>query len=78
MVSGPVSWSIQGFDVLADGVVIERYRDHIEPADGLRDFATGKMPRERLEDLEEHAHVIVHSLENGQPSRRQSTEPVAQ
>ncbi len=46
------------------GDIIESYREHIELVDGLGDFATGEMLREQLVDLEEHAHVIDHYLEN--------------
>jgi DNA-binding ferritin-like protein len=46
------------------GDIIEGYRDHIELAEGLGDYATGEMMREQLEDLEEHAHVIDHYLED--------------
>jgi len=45
------------------GDVIESYRQHIELAEGLGDYATAEMLREQLEDLEEHAHVIDHYLE---------------
>ena len=46
------------------GSIIESYRDHIELAEGLGDFATGHMLREHLEELEEHAHVLDHYLED--------------
>jgi starvation-inducible DNA-binding protein len=46
------------------GDIIESYRDHIELAEGLGDYATSEMLREQLEDLEEHAHVIDHYLED--------------
>jgi DNA-binding ferritin-like protein len=46
------------------GDIVESYRDHIELAEGLGDYATGEMLREQLEDLEEHAHVIDHYLED--------------
>jgi DNA-binding ferritin-like protein len=46
------------------GDIIESYRGHVELAEGLGDFATGHMLREQLEDLEEHAHVIDHYLED--------------
>ena len=46
------------------GEIIESYRDHIELAENLGDFATGEMLREQLVDLEEHAHVIDHYLED--------------
>ncbi|MGQ4557027.1 DNA starvation/stationary phase protection protein DpsA [Halobellus sp. GM3] len=46
------------------GEIIESYREHIELAEGLGDYATGEMLREQLEDLEEHAHIIDHYLED--------------
>jgi DNA-binding ferritin-like protein len=46
------------------GQIIQTYREHIELADGLGDHATAQMLREQLEDLEEHAHVIDHYLED--------------
>ena len=46
------------------GDIIEGYRDHIELAEGLGDYATAQMLREQLEDLEEHAHVIDHYLQD--------------
>ena len=46
------------------GDVIESYREHVELAEGLGDYGTGEMLREQLEDLEEHAHVIDHYLED--------------
>jgi len=46
------------------GDIIESYRDHVELAEGLGDHATGHMLREQLEDVEEHAHVIDHYLED--------------
>jgi DNA-binding ferritin-like protein len=46
------------------GEIIESYRDHIELAEGLGDYATGEMLRGHLEDLEEHAHVMDHYLED--------------
>jgi DNA-binding ferritin-like protein len=46
------------------GDIIESYRGHVELAEGLGDFATGHMLREQLENLEEHAHVIDHYLED--------------
>ena len=46
------------------GDIIEGYRDHIELAEGLGDYATSEMMREHLEHLEEHAHVIAHYLED--------------
>jgi starvation-inducible DNA-binding protein len=46
------------------GEVIESYREHIELAEGLGDHATAQILREQLEDVEEHAHVIDHYLED--------------
>jgi DNA-binding ferritin-like protein len=46
------------------GDIIESYREHIELVEGLGDYATGEMLREQLEDIEEHAHVIDHYLED--------------
>jgi DNA-binding ferritin-like protein len=46
------------------GDIVESYREHIELAEGLGDYATGHMLREQLEDVEEHAHVIDHYLED--------------
>jgi DNA-binding ferritin-like protein len=46
------------------GDVIESYREHVELAEGLGDYATAQMLREQLEDVEEHAHVIDHYLED--------------
>jgi DNA-binding ferritin-like protein len=46
------------------GEIIESYREHIELAEGLGDHATAQMLREQLEDVEEHAHVIDHYLED--------------
>mgnify|MGYP000309585491 FL=1 len=46
------------------GDIIESYRDHIELAEGLGDYATAEMLREQLEDVEEHAHAIDHYLED--------------
>jgi DNA-binding ferritin-like protein len=46
------------------GDIVESYREHIELAEGLGDHATAQMLREQLEDLEEHAHVIDHYLED--------------
>ena len=46
------------------GEIIEGYRDHIELAEGLGDYATSEMLREHLVDLEEHAHVLDHYLED--------------
>ena len=46
------------------GDIIESTREHIELAEGLGDYATSEMLREGLEDLEEHAHVIDHYLED--------------
>ncbi|MFB6136995.1 MAG: DNA starvation/stationary phase protection protein DpsA [Halobacteriaceae archaeon] len=46
------------------GDIIESYREHIELAVGLGDHGTAEMLREQLEDVEEHAHVIDHYLED--------------
>jgi DNA-binding ferritin-like protein len=46
------------------GDIIESYREHIELAEGMGDYATGQMLREQLEDVEEHAHVLDHYLED--------------
>ncbi|MDY6817048.1 MAG: DNA starvation/stationary phase protection protein DpsA [Halobacteriales archaeon] len=46
------------------GDVIESYRQHIELTERLGDHATAQMLREQLMDLEEHAHVIDHYLED--------------
>lgn len=46
------------------GDVIESYRQHVELAEGLGDYATGEMLREQLETIEEHAHHIEHYLED--------------
>lgn len=46
------------------GDIIESNREHIELAEGLGDYATAEMLRGQLVDLEEHAHVIDHYLED--------------
>jgi DNA-binding ferritin-like protein len=46
------------------GDIIESYRDHIELSEGLGDHATAEMLRQHLVELEEHAHVIDHYLED--------------
>ncbi|WP_336361506.1 DNA starvation/stationary phase protection protein DpsA [Haladaptatus sp. ZSTT2] len=46
------------------GDIIESYREHIELAERLGDYATAHMLREQIEDVEEHAHVIAHYLED--------------
>jgi len=46
------------------GDIIESYRQHIELAEGLGDYATGEMLREQLETIEEHTHHIEHYLED--------------
>jgi starvation-inducible DNA-binding protein len=51
-------------DVEMYGDIIESYRDHIELAAGLGDYATAQMLREQLEGLEEHAHHLEHYLED--------------
>jgi len=51
-------------DVEMMGDMIESYRQHIELAENLGDYATGHMLREQLETLEEHTHHIEHYLED--------------
>jgi DNA-binding ferritin-like protein len=46
------------------GDIVESYRDHIELAQGLGDHATAQMLQEQLVEVEEHAHVIDHYLED--------------
>ena len=46
------------------GDIIESYREHVELAENLGDYATGEMLREQLETLEEHAHHVEHYLED--------------
>lgn len=46
------------------GNIIESYREHITLAEGLGDYTTSEMLREQLTDLEEHAHIIDHYLED--------------
>ena len=46
------------------GEMIESYRQHIQLAENLGDYATGHMLREQLETLEEHTHHIEHYLED--------------
>jgi DNA-binding ferritin-like protein len=46
------------------GDIIESYREHIELAEGLGDYATAQMLREQLEGIEDHAHVLDHYLED--------------
>jgi starvation-inducible DNA-binding protein len=46
------------------GDIIESYREHITLAEGLGDHATAHMLREQLIEVEEHAHVIDHYLED--------------
>lgn len=46
------------------GDIIESYRQHVELADGLGDYATGEMLREQLETIEEHTHHVEHYLED--------------
>ncbi|MFB6200911.1 MAG: DNA starvation/stationary phase protection protein DpsA [Halorhabdus sp.] len=51
-------------DVEMFGDIIESYREHIELAEGLGDYATAQMLREQLEDLEHYAHDFEHFLED--------------
>ena len=46
------------------GNIIESYRQHIELAEGLGDYATSQMLRKQLETIEEHTHHIEHYLED--------------
>ncbi|MFP4627714.1 MAG: DNA starvation/stationary phase protection protein DpsA [Halobacteriales archaeon] len=46
------------------GDIIERYREHIDLAEGLGDPTTAEILRDQLVGLEEHAHVIDHYLED--------------
>lgn len=46
------------------GDIIESYREHVELAENLGDYATEEMLREQLETLEEHAHHVEHYLED--------------
>jgi DNA-binding ferritin-like protein len=46
------------------GQIIESYREHIELTERLGDPTTAHMLREQLTELEEHAHVIDHYLED--------------
>jgi len=46
------------------GDIIESYREHIELAEGLGDYATAQMLRDQLEDVEEYAHHLEHYLED--------------
>jgi len=46
------------------GDIIESYREHIELCLDLGDHATAEMMQQHLVDLEEHAHVIDHYLED--------------
>ncbi|MFC6732553.1 MULTISPECIES: DNA starvation/stationary phase protection protein DpsA [unclassified Haladaptatus] len=46
------------------GDIIESYREHIELSEGLGDYATGQILRGHIVELEEHAHVIDHYLED--------------
>ncbi|WP_138006381.1 DNA starvation/stationary phase protection protein DpsA [Halalkalirubrum salinum] len=51
-------------DVEMMGDIIESYRQHIELAENLGDYATGQILREQIETIEEHAHHIAHYLED--------------
>ncbi|WP_299237191.1 DNA starvation/stationary phase protection protein DpsA [Natronomonas sp.] len=46
------------------GEIIESYREHVELAESLGDYATEEMLRDHLETIEEHAHHIEHYLED--------------
>jgi len=51
-------------DLQMYGDIVESYREHIALAENLGDYATAEMLREHIEDLEEHAHIIDHYLED--------------
>ena len=51
-------------DLAMYGQIIQSYREHIELAERLGDPTTAHMLREQLIDLEEHAHVLDHYLED--------------
>jgi len=46
------------------GDIIESYREHVELAEGLGDYATAQMLRDQLQDVEEYAHHLEHYLED--------------
>ena len=46
------------------GDIIESYRQHVELAEGLGDYATAQMLREQLETIEGHTHHVEHYLED--------------
>ncbi|MFC7027369.1 DNA starvation/stationary phase protection protein DpsA [Halomicroarcula sp. GCM10025710] len=46
------------------GDILESHREHIDLAAGLGDHGTAHMLREQLIEVEEHAHVIDHYLED--------------
>ncbi len=52
-----------GNDLDLYGQIIESYREHIELAKRLGDPTTAHILREQLTELEDHAHVIDHFLE---------------
>jgi len=51
-------------DLRMYGDIVESYREHIALAENLGDYATAEMLRGHIEDLEEHAHIIDHYLED--------------
>lgn len=51
-------------DIELYGDLIEQYRQHIELADEIGDYATGEILRDQLVELEEHVHVMHHWLED--------------
>lgn len=53
-----------GNDIEMYGQIIESYREHIQLAKGLGDPTTAHMLREQLIELEDHAHVIDHFLDD--------------
>ncbi|SNR34564.1 DNA starvation/stationary phase protection protein DpsA [Halorubrum vacuolatum] len=51
-------------DIEMMGDIIESYREHIELAEGLGDYATSEILREQIVTLEEHTHHLEHYLED--------------
>ena len=51
-------------DMVMFGDIVERFRDHIELANSLGDYATEEVFRAAITDYEEHAHHLEHYLED--------------
>jgi len=51
-------------DIEMMGDIIESYREHIELAEGLGDYATSEILRQQIVTLEEHTHHLEHYLED--------------